>query len=154
MQLRTEVQIAAPPEVVWQVLTDRAAYHEWNPFITSFEGPLEEGARVSIVVSPPDSSDFRFRPRLLRVEPAREIRWKGNMLADVFFSGEHYITLLDLGDGTTRVTHGEDFGGIFLRLLRRQMGATARGFVFMNQALKRRAEAIFAGTGVETPKNA
>jgi hypothetical protein len=144
MQLRTEVEIEAPVAVVWKVLVDRATYHEWNPFITSFEGPLEEGGTISVVVSPPDSGDFRFRPRLLRFQPEKEIRWKGKVLADFLFAGEHYIQLLDLGHGRTKVCHGEDFAGMLLKLMGRQIEATARGFVLMNHALKRRAEATFS----------
>lgn len=147
MQLRTEVEINAPPHVVWGVLADRASYQEWNPFITAFEGPLEEGARVSIVVSPPDSSDFHFRPTLLSVVPNEELRWRGNLWFDFLFSGEHFIKLSPLGPKRTRVVHGEDFGGVFLKFLLRHMGATQRGFVYMNEALKSRAEAVFATTG-------
>lgn len=149
MQLRTEVEINAPPSAVWRVLTDRASYHEWNPFITSFEGTLEEGARVNIVVSPPDAGDFRFRPRLLKVEPNEELRWRGHVIAEFLFVGEHYLQLIDLGGDRTKVRHGEDFSGALLKLLGRQMAATHRGFVFMNQALKRRAEAFFADTGLD-----
>lgn len=147
MQLRTEVEIDAPKEVVWQVLADRSSYHEWNPFITTFDGPLEAGAQVRIVVSPPDSSDFRFRPIILKVEPNRELRWRGTMIANFFFWGEHFIELIPTGTNRTRVIHGEDFGGFLLKFLLGQMGATQRGFVHMNQALKRRAEALYAATG-------
>jgi hypothetical protein len=147
MQLRTEVEINAPARVVWNILVNRDAYHEWNPFITTFTGALEKGAPVNIVVSPPDSSDFRFRAHMLNVEPERELRWKGKVIADFCFCGEHYITLTSLGDEKTRVAHGENFGGFFLKFLLNQMGATQRGFVYMNQALKNRAEAHFAATG-------
>lgn len=147
MQLRTEVEIDAPPEVVWKILEDRRAYHEWNPFITTFEGPLEEGAQVNIVVSPPDSSDFRFRPVLLRVEQNRALRWRGTMIASFIFWGEHFIELVPIATDKTRVSHGEDFGGFLLKFLLGHMGRTQRGFVHMNQALKRRAEAVYAATG-------
>jgi|SRR5690606_17867400 len=150
MQLRTEIEINAPPTVVWEVLADRAAYQEWNPFITAFDGPLEEGKRVSIIVSPPDSSDFHFRPRVLKVIPNEELRWRGNLLFDFLFSGEHYIKLSPVGQGRTRVAHGEDFGGFFLKFLLGHMGATQKGFVYMNEALKRRSEAVFAATGSQT----
>lgn len=147
MQLRTEVEIDAPPEVVWKVLSDLSTYHEWNPFITTFDGPLKEGAQVRIVVSPPDSSDFRFRPVILKVLPNRELRWRGTMIANFFFWGEHFIELTKTAQNKTRVVHGEDFGGFLLKFLLGQMGATQRGFVHMNQALKRRAEALYAATG-------
>ncbi len=142
MQLRTEIEIDAPPKIVWQILVDGSSYHEWNPFITTLTGELVEDSVINIVVSPPDVSDLRFRPRVLVAKPEKELRWRGNMFADVFFVGEHYIQLTDLGGNRTRVRHGEDFKGFFLKFLGRQMTATARGFVFMNQALKKRAEAM------------
>ncbi len=140
MQLRTEIEICASPEVVWGVLTDSARYHEWNPFITTLEGRLAVGETLNVVVSPPDSTDFRFRPKVLVSEKDKELRWKGKVLADFIFCGEHYFELKELSNGRTRVAHGEDFSGMLLTFLGRQLTSTARGFVFMNQALKRRAE--------------
>jgi uncharacterized protein YndB with AHSA1/START domain len=32
-QLESEVEVQASPERVWEVLTDFAAYPDWNPFI-------------------------------------------------------------------------------------------------------------------------
>jgi hypothetical protein len=101
---------------------------------------LQPGELLNVVVSPPDSSDFRFRAKVLVSEQNERLRWKGKVLADFLFSGEHFFELSDLGNDRTRMVHGEDFSGVLLRFLRRQLGSTARGFVFMNQALKRRAE--------------
>lgn len=142
MQLSTEIEINAPAAIVWQVLIEGEHYHEWNPFITTLEGELREGGRLNVVVSSTDGTDFRFRPEVLRVDPQKELRWRGRVISDLIFAGEHYFLLHEVGPARTRVTHGENFQGVLLRLLGKQMTATARGFVFMNQALKRRAEAL------------
>ena len=140
MDLRTEIEINAPPSAVWEVLMDTARYHEWNPFITSIEGALTVGDELSIVVSPPDGSDMRFRPRVLTCEPAVELRWRGALFWPALFSGEHFFLLKPLPSGGTRFQHGEDFRGLLLRFLGAQLKRTAHGFVLMNQALKRRVE--------------
>lgn len=144
MQLRTEIEIDAPPSLVWAILVDGDRYHEWNPFITTLEGALEPGNRLKVVVSPPDSSDFRFRPTVLVADAPVQIRWRGKVLFTFLFAGEHFFELSELPGQRTRVTHGEQFSGLFVRLLGKQLTATARGFVYMNQALKRRAESLAA----------
>ncbi|MBI4544746.1 MAG: SRPBCC family protein [Gemmatimonadetes bacterium] len=42
-ELYAEIDIEASAERVWQVLTDFAAYPEWNPFMRSISGTLEQG---------------------------------------------------------------------------------------------------------------
>jgi hypothetical protein len=141
VDLRTEIEINAPSAAVWRVLTDTARYHEWNPFITSLEGKLAVGEDLSVVVSPPNGSDMRFRPRVLKVEEGVELRWRGVLLAPWLFSGEHFFVLRELSPNRTRLTHGEDFRGFLKRFVGAQLKRTADGFVLMNLALKRRVEA-------------
>lgn len=141
MQLRTEVEIDAPPGAVWSVLTNLDAYHEWNPFITSLRGELREGATLSVTIAPPESSELHFQPTLLTVRSEQELRWRGKVLFNWLFSGEHFFELSPVAGGQrTRLVHGEDFSGVLLRFVGHQLTRTARGFVFMNQALKSRVE--------------
>ncbi len=143
MQLRTEIRIAAPPPAVWNVLTDVSNYHEWNPFIMGLVGPFETGGALDVTLNPPESGEYHFRATVLAAEPARELRWCAKWGAEFLFRGEHFFRLNETDDGQTRFVHGEDFSGILVRWLGRQLTHTARGFVFMNQALKRRVEALY-----------
>lgn len=145
MELRTEIEIAAPPKVVWQVLTDFQRYPEWNPFIVSLEGPLKVGSELRVVLSPPESREYHILPQLLTCNPEQELRWAGKWGARFLFRGEHFFRLVPLDGDRTRFVHGEDFNGILVRWLTRQLTYVARGFVFMNQALKRRAESVARG---------
>jgi hypothetical protein len=140
MELRTEVEIDAPASVVWSALLDTSRYQEWNPFITAVEGELRVGERPSITLSLPESGDMRIRPRVLVVEPHRELRWRGELLFAFLFSGEHFFRLEETSAGRTRLVHGEDFDGWLVRFLGKKLAETARSFVFMNHALKRRVE--------------
>jgi hypothetical protein len=139
MQLLTEEEILAPPEKVWQVLTDFSRYHEWNPFITSLAGTLEPGQSLEVIMSSPGGSEYRFQPEVLKVDPGREFRWRGKLWASFLFSGEHFFQLTATEHGT-RLVHGENFSGILVHVARRALGEASRGFIYMNRALKRRVE--------------
>jgi hypothetical protein len=141
MQLRTEIEIEAAPEKVWSVLADFPRYHEWNPFIVSAKGELVQGQRSEVMLSLPESNrEMRFRPDLLVVDPARELRWKGRLLVPGLFDGEHFFQLSETAPSRTRFVQGENFSGILVKYMGRTLTHTTRGFVYMNQALKRRVE--------------
>lgn len=138
MQLRTEIDIAAPPRKVWEVLTNFRAYPEWNPFITSVRGKPRVGQKLEVVMSPPQSREMKFNPEVLRAEPFIELRWRGVLWFDWLFVGEHFFRLEEVDPNRTRLVHGEDFSGWLVKMV--SFTHTTRGFVFMNQALKKRVE--------------
>jgi hypothetical protein len=140
MQLRTEIVIAASPRAVWNVLTDFPSYPEWNPFIPMVRGDLRVGAQLDIVVAPPEGRELELRPTLLAADPEKELRWRGHFLFRGLFDGEHFFRLTELEPNSTRFSHGEDFSGILVKLASSALTKTARGFVYMNQALKKRVE--------------
>ena len=141
MEVRTDIEISAPAAEIWKVLLDFRRYPEWNPFIVRIAGEPEVGSRLAITLSLPDSNREReIGPRLLRCDADRELRWLGHLGMKGLFDGEHFFRLEARGDGTTRVVHGEDFSGILLRFMLNQVTEATRGFVYMNQALKRRVE--------------
>ncbi len=142
MQLRTETEIDAPAARVWQVLTDFDRYHEWNPFITRVKGELRVGAELEVTISAPESDEMNFRPTLLACTPAEELRWRGKLWIKGLFDGEHFFKLHELDGARTRFVHGEDFEGILVRFLHGKLTHVARGFVYMNRALKAHVEAL------------
>jgi hypothetical protein len=136
----TEVGIEAPPERVWQVLADLEAYSEWNPMIRKASGDLREGQRIDLHFEPEGSRGRDFRPKLLVVEPSRELRWLGNPGVKWMFESQHYFTL-EPEAGGTRCVHGMLFYGLVVPLAgKRLAGSTLAPFESMNQALKARAE--------------
>lgn len=141
MEIRTELEIAAPTREVWGILTDFPRYHEWNPFITEITGDRVIGNPLRVSLSLPEGRDHRLNARLLRFEENRELRWRGHLLLPGLFDGEHFFRLEEVGPSRTRFVQGENFTGILLRFSGRTMTRAARGFVYMNEALKRRAEA-------------
>src|SRR6476661_5344729 len=63
VEIRTSIEIDAAPEIVWGVLTDTAAYPEWNGFIVEWSGELSLGARQNVLLQPAGGKPQRFRPQ-------------------------------------------------------------------------------------------
>jgi hypothetical protein len=119
-EIQTEIDIAASPSVVWDVLTDFSRFRKWNPMVTSAEGTATNGSFVTLHYRSHIGVPLRFRVRITRSEAGRELRWVGSRLG---ISGEHYFRLDSAGQGTHFV-HGEVFRGLL---------AHAMGFLFRDQ---------------------
>jgi len=140
-ELYSEIEIRSSPGRIWEILTDFSRYPEWNPFIHSIRGDLVFGGHITAELRPPGSAGMTIRPVLIRVDPARELRWKGHLFVRGLFDGEHIFEIRPRDDRTTLVIQRELFTGILLPLLEGMLrGGTARGFALMNTALKDRAE--------------
>jgi hypothetical protein len=142
-EIATKIEIEAPPERIWAILTDLPAIAAWNPFIRSMAGLLAKGECLDVVIAPPDQRPMRFRPVLLVVDPARELRWRGSLGAVGLFDGEHSFRLERASPVRTWFLHDERFSGLLVPLVMRGalLDATREGFKAMNEALKLKAEA-------------
>jgi len=106
-----EIDIEAPPQVVWDVLTRFENWPNWNPDVKSmsFPGPLAPG------------SEFRWKAgpgtivsTLDRIEPPRHIAWRGRTLT----INAYHEWWLEPRHGGTHVRTEESFFGLLARLLR------------------------------------
>jgi hypothetical protein len=140
-EVYTEIEIQASSERVWQVLTKLEHFSQWNPFIRSAKGELKVGSQLEMLIQPLGSSAMKFRPRVLKVEPNREFRWLGNLLIPGIFDGEHIFIIDSLSENKVRFQHYEQFNGILIPLLWKNLDTNVRqGFNQMNAALKKLAE--------------
>ena len=139
-ELVSEIEIDAPPERVWAVVTDFAAYPEWNPFIRRISGELREGARLEVRIEPPGGRATTFKPTVRAVESNRELRWLGRLLVPGVFDGEHSFVIEPREGGRSRFVMAERFSGFLVGFFKGTLAKTEDGFEQMNAALKARAE--------------
>lgn len=141
-ELRTEIEIDAPIDVVWDVLVDLERHEEWNPFIVSSSGRVAVGERLVNRIVQPGRRAMTFRPTVTEVDPPRTFEWLGRLLVPGLFDGRHRFELRSTPTGGTVLVHSEQFDGVLVRLQRSMVDTTTReGFVAMNEALRARAEA-------------
>lgn len=101
------IEIAAPPERVWPVMSDIDRWHEWTPSITSVkrlkDEPFAVGTRVMI-------RQPKLPPALWRItdiEPGRSFTWV-SVAPGLRVYGRHRV---EAAPGGSRATLGIDIDG-------------------------------------------
>ncbi|HYI22886.1 MAG TPA: SRPBCC domain-containing protein [Candidatus Limnocylindrales bacterium] len=140
--IRSAIEIRAPLDVVWRVLTDFAAYPDWNPHIKRVVGTPRAGTRITIHSQPPGGRTVVMRPEVIEWSPPNELRWRGTFISRRLFTGEHGFRVDTTATGRVRFTQDETFTGLLVPLYARlRMNSTRNGFDQVNEALRERAEA-------------
>ncbi len=137
--LRTQIEIAAPPSRVWDVLTDFDRWPQWNRLLRDLRlhGPLCVGTRGDLHIQLPFGKSV-IGVRLCAVRHGVQLEWKGGIPG--VMTGCHGFTLHPVEQGT-RFVHTETFegtlAGVFVRLAHGQMHHRYQRF---NEALRDRCE--------------
>lgn len=135
-EIKTSITIQATPQQVWDILTNFEAYPEWNPFIKSINGTIQEGEKIKVHIE-----GMKFKPKVLAFKKEQEFRWKGKLLFKGLFDGEHSFVIEDNLDGSVTFKHEEQFSGILVGLFSKKLDReTLPGFKAMNEKLKELAE--------------
>ena len=140
--IRSEVDIAAPPEAVWAALTDVESFPSWNPFIERLDGPLVVGSRIRVQLRIYRSRPTVFRPRVSRVVPGAELRWKVRTGVSGIFDVERIFVIEPLDEGGARFHQSEVCTGALTPVLM-ATGLDRKilaGYERFNSAIKARAE--------------
>ena len=133
---RTRV-VPAPPEAVWEVISDAYTLPRWWPRVTRVEGVAETGF-TEVLVS------RRGRPVRLdlyytEVEAPRVLSW------ELEITGSQFERML--GEWATRLTLSPADGGTLIRAEERQAfrGSFRTGGFLQRRAARRRLDAALAG---------
>ena len=129
-----EIDIAAPPQAVWDVLTRFENWPNWNPDVKSmsFEGPLAPGSTFRWKAGP-----GTILSTLDRVEPPRYISWHGKTLT----IDAYHEWWLEPRDGGTHIRTEETFSGLLAKILRGTLQKTLdKSFEVGVERLKRESE--------------
>lgn len=145
-EVRTEIEITAPPQVVWGVLSKLEAWSEWNPLIMGvrLRGPLRRGTRGRLTIdlgSPVGRQSLTVR--LVTVRPPYELAWAGGVRG--LLRGCHRFRLEPAPTGT-RLVHTEAFSGVLApALVRALRGWLGKGYRQLDEGLRQRCESLAAG---------
>lgn len=137
--ISTTAAIDAPSTVVWDVLTDFAAYRDWNPSMR-IEGAAVVGTKLDVHMGG-GGRGMSFKPTVLAAS-GQELRWLGKLGFSGIANGEHFFILTSNADGSTCLTHGERYSGVLVALIKPFMrkGNSQSGYEDSNRVFKRHVE--------------
>lgn len=142
-EVRAEIEIAAPAERIFDVLTDLESYGEWNPFTPRVESTLRLGDPVHLHVHLRSEKKLSHRVEYVTAhERPRRLCWGADIGARFLLRAERCQTLTPLDAHRTRYLCTDRITGWLTPVALRFFGSVMqRGFEDCARALKKRAEA-------------
>lgn len=143
-RIEDRIGVHAPAEVIWDVIYDLPSWSEWNPTYPRAEGEVKIGNVLTLDLALPGQDRQQIKARVLDWVPNEQLHWELKLLGGLIRT-LRYIEISPLVDEGCIVDNGELFSGLMgPSLARRMRGPVRRGFKAMNEALKERAEAVWA----------
>lgn len=139
VEIRATTEVNAPAERVWEVLTDGAAYPQWNPFIKQLDGSIEVGEQLEVTLHPEGGKPTVIKPKVVDVAEGRAFEWLGRVGLPGLLDGWHRFEVVPLDGNRSRLVQSERLAGVLVPGFRSMLTEGApRSFVAMNDALAAR----------------
>ncbi|HUL72218.1 MAG TPA: SRPBCC domain-containing protein [Vicinamibacterales bacterium] len=132
---RVDVNVRAPADRVWTLLTDAGAFPRWNSTVSGIEGEIREGSRLRVHAP---GTNMVFTPSVSGVVPNERMTWTGGF--SPVFKGVRTFELRPHGDDSSDFTMTERFSGLLLPVVRRWLPDFGPVFARYAGDLKREAE--------------
>ncbi|MEV5646623.1 SRPBCC domain-containing protein [Nocardia sp. NPDC052254] len=137
------VEIDAPVDVVWKVLTDLGSYGEWNPFVTECHSTLTPGDPIEMLVVLGGPKPRKQREYIRTNTPGIEFSYSMKPVPLGALHSRRSHTLTPLDGGRCRYRSHFQLGGWLGPVVSGAMGkALHSGFGGMTAAVKERAEQL------------
>ena len=133
-----EITIETSPQTIWKILTNAAAYPEWEPNVERIEGQIAKGEKIKVFTK--FSPGRAFPATISSFVPNEQMVWSGGMPLGLF-KGVRTFELTPNGDGGTDFSMKEVFSGLLLPLIGRTIPDLTENFQQFAEGLKERAEA-------------
>jgi hypothetical protein len=143
LRIEHRVGVQAPAEVIWEAISDLAAWPQWNKLYPKASGQIRIGGVLDLTLALPGQPEQQIRPTVLEWVPNEQLHWKLTMLGGLVKT-IRYFEIESLAEASCIVSNGEIVGGLIGPRMGKRMARTIyRAFSDMDDALKARAEALW-----------
>lgn len=144
VKIVTSIEIDAPHDVVWAVLTDFDALPEWSSGLQGLAGDFREGGAVTATFRA-FGRNQKYEHTLAFFEEGAQFGWSDR--ATGMFTDRHIYRVEPLPHGRTLFTQSDEPQGGVLRFMGGQIARqTVKLYQAFNRELKERAEATHRST--------
>lgn len=135
LEYAVAIQIEAPAETIWELLTDASQFSSWNSTVISVSGEIAKGQNFSLLSKLAPERPFKLS--VSAFEPVHKMAWKSG---SALFGGERSYTLEPRG-AYVEFTMREVFKGPLLPVIAGSLPDFCRSFEHFAADLKKAAEA-------------
>jgi hypothetical protein len=133
----TRIDIQAPVDKIWRILTDLPRWRQWNSTVERTVGNVERGAKVTVFVK--QNPGRAFPLRVIELDAPRRMVWAGGMPLGLF-RGTRVYELAAPSTAAVVFSMREDYTGPLAGLIGKSIPDLQPGFDEFAQCLKREAE--------------
>jgi len=136
MRFSTRTTIDAPAAHVWSILTDLAAWPSWNTTVSSTQGSVTLGQKVTVAVTAAPGRSFPVR--VAELDAPRRMVWRGGLPLRLFTGTRTYRVSHE--DGLTAFEMDEVYSGPLAPMVTRSVPDLQPAFDEFARCLKSHAE--------------
>lgn len=143
-RIEHRIGIAAPAEVIWDIVADVSGWERWNPLYPSASGAIRIGETLNLTLALRGQKPEAITPRVLDWVPYEQLHWFSSA-GNGMLKALRYIEIEKLDENSCIFSNGELYSGMLGPWAAKRMkGAIRAGFTAMGEALKVEAEAAYA----------
>ena len=122
MKIATEIALQGPSERVWSILTDFAAYPEWNRLMKAVRGQAAPDAKLEVDLQYWGKPVQTVTGVITGIMPPKYLSWTyAHKLGAWFLASEHVLRLKEKEDGRVIFFQEVYHTGLGLRFRRRDV---------------------------------
>ena len=143
-RIEHRIGIAAPADVIWDILADVPGWQAWNPLYPSASGVIRIGETLKLTLALRDQKPEVITPRVLDWVPYEQLHWYSSA-GNGMLKALRYLEIEKLDEASCIFSNGELYSGLLGPFVAKRMkGAIRAGFASMGEALKAQAEEAYA----------
>ena len=129
--------IQAAPEAIWRILTDAPGYPSWNTTVSSIDGRIALGEKVTVHAKVAPGRAFPIN--VVAFDAPKRMVWRGGIALGLF-KGERIFELRPTDAGGVEFAMREDYTGWLAPLITKSIPDLQPEFDEFAACLKARAE--------------